>query len=301
MKRGRLPLTALRSFEAAGRLLSFTAAATELHVSQAAISRQVRELETIIGKSLFVRHHRAVSLTPEGARLLSVLTEGFDSFDAALGQLMTMPGQGRVTISCEPTFAATWLVPRLAEFRNLHPGIEIIMDTDQRLADFRASGIDLAIRFSARASEWPRTESEPLHRETLTAMMSPATIRERGLPASPAELLGHTLLYEDRDTPWAAWFAAAGLTGAAVPEGPVLSDGGLTMQATLRGHGVMLANPLILAGDLENGLLVQPFPVNIRYGRYHLVTRSFASLGPAARLFADWLTAAIDAAGLTAD
>ena len=120
MRRGRLPLTALRSFEAAGRLLSFTRAAEELFVSQAAISRQIRELEASIGRPLFERRHRAVALTDEGARLLATLTESFDRIDATLSALSATPAQS-VTISVEPTFAALWMVPNLADFRARHP------------------------------------------------------------------------------------------------------------------------------------------------------------------------------------
>lgn len=298
MKRGRLPLTALRSFEVAGRLLSFTAAASELHVSQAAISRQVRELEALIGASLFARHHRSVTLTAEGRDLLSVLTDSFDRIDMTLSGLVAAQQTGNVRVSCEPSFAAVWLVPRLSGFRQRHPGIAVDLDTDQRLADFRASGVDLAIRFSSSKQQWPRSESEPLHREVVSVFISPLGLAKGPPLEKPADLLGHTLLFEDRTTPWAAWFAAAGLPDIRVPDGPVLSDGGLTMQAALRGHGVMLGSPLALADELAAGMLVQPFDITIAYGRYFLVARSFATLTPAARHFADWLTDEIDRSAL---
>src|SRR5690606_37693902 len=117
MKRGRLPLTALRSFEAAGRLGSFTLAADELAVSQAAVSRQVKELEADLGRPLFERRHRAVRLTPAGQALLAVLSRSFDAIDASLSEVRGRRGGGLVEISAEPSFAACWLVPHLDDFR----------------------------------------------------------------------------------------------------------------------------------------------------------------------------------------
>lgn len=124
MKRGRLPLTALRSFEAAGRLASFTEAAAELFVSQAAISRQIRDLEALIGKPLFERHHRSVSLTADGEALLTVLTDSFDRIGESLDALSDAKRAGTLRVSAEPSFAGCWLVPHLAQFQAEHPEIE---------------------------------------------------------------------------------------------------------------------------------------------------------------------------------
>ncbi len=118
MKRGRLPLTALRSFEAAARRLSFTLAAQDLFVSQAAISRQVRELELLVGQPLFERGHRAIALTEAGARLMAVVGPAFDAMDAGLEALMAAPVA--LSVSTDPTFAACWLVPHLGDFCERH-------------------------------------------------------------------------------------------------------------------------------------------------------------------------------------
>lgn len=113
MKRGRLPLTALRSFEAAGRHLSFSKAAEELFVSQAAVSRQIRELEIVVGRPLFERLHRRVELTDSGRNLLEQLTKSFDDIDRRLNDVIVAPIENVVTVSVEPSLAASWLVPRL--------------------------------------------------------------------------------------------------------------------------------------------------------------------------------------------
>src|SRR5690242_259680 len=130
MKRGRLPLTALRSFEVAGRLESFTLAAEELFISQAAVSRQIRELEQLLGEPLFERRHRSVLLTGSGRKLLAVLTPSFDRIDECLEDIRGASMSADLKVSVEPSFAACWLVPRLPEFRKRHPDVEILLDAD---------------------------------------------------------------------------------------------------------------------------------------------------------------------------
>src|SRR5688500_18385440 len=137
MKRGRLPLTALRSFEAAGRHLSFSRAAEELFVSQAAISRQVRELEALIGRPLFNRLHRRVELTDAGTSLLTSLTASFDDIDRRLSEILARQPQSLLKVSVEPSFAGEFLIQRLNAFQELHPEIEISVEADSRLIDFR--------------------------------------------------------------------------------------------------------------------------------------------------------------------
>jgi LysR family glycine cleavage system transcriptional activator len=130
-------LTALRAFEAAGRHQSFKKAADELAVSEAAISRQVRDLEVTLGASLFQRHHRAVRLNDAGARLLKEVTSGFDTLDAALEEVLAVHGTGEITISVEPTFATLFLVPRLAAFSQDFPDIAINIEVGAALADLQ--------------------------------------------------------------------------------------------------------------------------------------------------------------------
>jgi LysR family glycine cleavage system transcriptional activator len=163
MKRGRLPLTALRSFEAAGRLGSFTLAAEELLVSQAAVSRQVKELEAELGKPLFERRHRSVRLTTAGEALLKVLSRAFDAMDASLSEIRGRRGGGVLEISSEPSFAASWLVPHLDDFHAAHPEIDVVVDSEMRLIEFRAHEPEIAIRHGdGRQSAWPRAQAEHL-------------------------------------------------------------------------------------------------------------------------------------------
>ncbi|MDX3925490.1 MAG: LysR substrate-binding domain-containing protein [Shinella sp.] len=293
MKRGRLPLTALRSFEAAGRLGSFTLAAQELFVSQAAISRQIRELEALLGRPLFERQHRKVRLTEAGSRLLEVLVQSFDRIDAGLSDVIGDPATHAVRVSVEPSFAACWLVPNLARFRALRPDIDVAIDTESRLIDFRSHEAELAIRFSIAASAWPRTQAHHLHDVRMSPVLSPA-LAEKGPPlASPGDLAAHMLLHEENRDVWSRWFSATGIearTGA--DRGPIFADGALAQQAAVRGHGVALADMLLAADDLAAGRLVQPFALSIDHGAYWLVARDFKRLSEPAGAFASWITGA---------
>lgn len=176
MKRGRLPLTALRSFETAGRHLSFSRAAEELYVSQAAISRQIRELETFLGRPLFLRLHRRVELTDAGHRLLGRLVRSFDDIDRVLSELAASPAQAVVRVSVEPSLAAVWLVPRLNRFRQLRPDIDVSLEVDPRPIEFRSDQPELALRFSAHATSWPRSEAERLASTVDSPVLSPALL-----------------------------------------------------------------------------------------------------------------------------
>jgi LysR family glycine cleavage system transcriptional activator len=291
MKRGRLPLTALRSFEAAGRLESFTLAAEELFVSQAAISRQVRELEALLGTALFTRHHRKVRLSTEGARLLETLANAFDTIDARLEELRATKPATLLTINAEPCFAGCWLVPHLADFRAFHPQIDVSVESESRLVEFRSDTAELAIRYSTTVSAWPRTQARHLCDITMVPAVSPAIAKDGTAFKTPTDLLAYTLLHEETRDVWARWFAAAGLTpGAEAMRGPIFADGSLTLQAALRGHGVALVDTALTRDDLEAGRIVQPFDLSIPHGAYFLVARDFDQLSPQASALATWIT-----------
>ncbi|WP_331371576.1 LysR substrate-binding domain-containing protein [Sinorhizobium chiapasense] len=287
MKRGRLPLTALRSFEAAGRLGSFTEAATELFVSQAAISRQIRDLEALIGKPLFERHHRSVSLTADGEALLTVLTHSFDRIGESLDALCGAKRAGTLTVSAEPSLAGCWLVPHLAEFQAENPEIDLVIDADPRLAEFRGHDVEVAIRHSARVTSWPRVEARHLADVEMIAVMAPS-LGPRPL-REPLDLSRYGLLHEDTRALWEQWFAAAGAGEVRVERGAIFADGALVLQAALRGHGVALMDRAHVRDDLREGRLVQAFDISIPYGAFWLVARRFDALSESARRFVAWI------------
>ena len=146
-KRRPIGLAALRGFEAAARRLSFTDAAAELNLTQSSISRQIATLERQVGKALFVRKTRALLLTPAGAQLQQAVQQALAGIDRSVDALRGAGSAQRVTLSTYASFASLWLVPRLALFQRLHPGIEIRLDASDRVVDLQAEDVDLAIRW----------------------------------------------------------------------------------------------------------------------------------------------------------
>lgn len=291
MKRGQLPLTALRSFEAAGRHESFTRAAAELFVSQAAVSRQVRELEDWLGHALFERRHRQVVMTGHGRVLLAQLTESFDAIDRLLEEMRAGAAETILSLSVEPSFAASWLVPRLDRFRQLHPEIDVAIDPDPKLAEFRGGKTQLAIRWSIAARSWPRAQAEHLADIAMSPVIAASLLAQGPALKKPADLRRYTLLHDDDRSLWARWFELAGVARPGVDRGPLYTDTVLAMQAALRGHGAALANLLLAEEHLQTGALVKPFDIDMPCGAYWLVAPSFSQLSAAARAFTNWVRA----------
>ena len=295
MKRGRLPLTALRSFEAAGRHLSFSRAAEELFVSQAAISRQIRELEALIGRPLFERLHRRVELTDAGQELLRQLTHSFDAIDLKLTEIQASPEGELVKVSTEPFFAGAWLIPRLNSFRELYPRIDVAVDVSPGLVEFRTHEADLAIRHSETRSAWPRTQARHLVESIARPMLSPDLLAKGPPLRTVADLAAYTLLHEQNRDYWARWLEVAAPNSFRPERGPIFGDGNLTTHAAALGHGVALGDPFINGAELRDGTLVEPFRESVAFGSYWLVAPDFDTLSAPARIFVDWLVAEINA------
>lgn len=291
MRRGRLPLTALRAFEAAGRAESISLAAIELCVSQAAVSRQIRGLEEQTGVALFERIHRGVRLTAEGRRLLDTLTRTFDEIDDALGEVRK-PEVETISVSSDPSFAVCWLAPRLSAFYAIAPNADVVLNADPRLVDFGNDGTTLAIRYARARSNWPRTEVRKLCDTRLAAYLSPA-LAESAAIGTPSDLLALPRLHEDDRDDWRDWFAAAGAAPPVAERGAVFNDSALMLQAAISGQGVALIDELFAVDALARGDLVRPFDISIRGGAYWLVCRRFDGLSQSACSFADWLLSSI--------
>jgi LysR family glycine cleavage system transcriptional activator len=236
MSRRLPPLTALRSFEAAARHGSFARAADELAVTQAAISHQVRELEDWLGVPLFTRLHRGVRLSDAGERYLASLTSAFDEMAQATAAMLDDSAAATLTVSAEPAFAARWLLPRLAGFRQRHPDIELDLDPDSSLVDFRSEAVDVAVRYGP--GEWPELEKEHLVDIVAFPVCSPALVAGEHPLRAPADLAHHALLHDDTTDGWREWLAIAG-------------------------QGVALGDNLLSATDLASGRLVRPFAVPV--------------------------------------
>ena len=294
VKRSLLPLTALRSFEAAGRHESFSRAADELAVSQAAVSRQIRELETLIGHPLFVRQHRRVRLTEQGRRLLDQLSSSFDAIERRLAEIVAEPAPDPVTVSVEPAFASLFLVPRLDAFTAAHPGIEVSIDAEPAVVSLTRQGPTLAIRHSLNRVSWPDAEARHLCDIHLTPMASPA-VAAAGNLAEPAGLAAYPLLRDENGDAWAAWLRAAGIAEQVPISGPTFSNAAIASQSAELGHGVTLGSALLNGRSLAEGRLRALFDRSIPHGSYWLLARDFSALGPAANAFCTWLVAEVEA------
>ncbi len=278
-----LPLNALRAFEASARHLSFTRAAVELHVTQTAVSAQVKNLEERLGTPLFRRLPRGLALTDEGQALLPMLSETFGRIGAVLGQFERGRLREVLTVAAVGTFAVGWLLPRLEAFRRDHPFVDLRLMTNNNRVDLAGEGLDCAIRFGDGA--WHGTEAEPLVEAPLSPVCAPAIARRL---QAPADLLRETLLRSYRADEWTRWFAAAGIKPPLL-RGPVF-DSSLTMAAAAaQGAGVALLPPAMMAAELRHERLVQPFAIEVHTGRYWLTRLKSRPASQAMRDFRAWL------------
>ena len=289
MLRPHLPLNALRAFEASARHLSFTRAAIELCVTQAAVSHQVKSLEAQLNVTLFKRLPRGLMLTSEGETLLPVLRECFDRIAQTLGRFEGGHYREVLTVGAVGTFAVGWLLPRLEDFQARHPYVDLRLSTNNNRVDMAAEGLDYAIRFGTGA--WHGIEALALLQAPLSVLCVPELARQLH---SPADLLGQTLLRSYRTDEWPQWFQAAGLGANSLLPQSVVFDSSLGMlEAALQGLGVALAPPLMFQRQLASGAVVQPFDIGIVTGSYWLTRLQSRAETPAMGAFKAWLLEAV--------
>ena len=291
------PLNALRAFEAAARHLSFTRAAAELHVTQAAISHQVKLLEEDLEAKLFKRLTRRLALTDHGRALLPVASASLDDIALAATAIREQAQGQELTLTLTPTFSAMWLMPRLGRFWQQYPGIELKLQHSVRsatLADFRAGLVDLAVRWGV--GPWPGLESERLIWADLHPVCCPALAAGDPPLRRPEDLRNHVLLYEVGYDGWGMWLAAAGLPGLKPRHGLVIDDTAVMLRAAAEGRGVALSPRRLVEEDLASGRLVLPFGRNPGpRAAYHLVYPPGARAIPALETFCSFLKAEAEA------
>lgn len=289
MLRSHLPLNALRAFEASARHLSFTRAAIELCVTQAAVSHQVKSLEAQLNVTLFRRLPRGLMLTSEGESLLPVLRDALDRIALTLDQFEGGHYREVLTVGAVGTFAVGWLLPRLVDFHSRYPLIDLRLSTHNNRVDVAAEGLDYAIRFGAGA--WHGTDACPLLEAPLTVLCVPQIAEQLH---SPADVLKHTLLRSYRADEWNLWFQAAGLpSDTRMPRSVVFDSSLAMMEAALQGTGVALAPALMFSRHLENDVIRQPFEVGITTGSYWLTRLQSRAETSAMLAFKGWLQASV--------
>lgn len=293
MSRQLPPLKPLRAFEAAARHLSFTKAAQELNVTQAAISHQVKTLEDALQTQLFRRFNRRLMLTDTGQMYLPALTEAFDQIDAATRRLRADDRSGDLKVSVATSIAAKWLLPRLTRFRQQHPDIDVMVSASDKMTDFARDDMDMALRYGYGV--YPGMRVDKLMQDTVFPVCSPALLQGPFPLHEPADLKHHTLMHEEwgdmiNAPDWGVWMAAAGVKGVNTDRGPRYSHSSLSLQAAMDGQGVALARSSLVGLDLEAGRLVQPFgPVLTTNYACYVVSPEAAADWPKIKAFREWL------------
>jgi LysR family glycine cleavage system transcriptional activator len=291
MSRKLPPLNALRAFEAAARHLSFTAAASELHVTQAAISHQIRMLEERLGLTLFRRSGRGVLLTDTAQAYLPEVSAAFDRLAAATHRLKAQDASGVLSATVLPSFAAKWLLPRLGRLRLAHPEIDLRISSSPDLVDLSRGEFDFGIR--AGSGDYPGMRSDFISKEGFFPVCSPALLAGAAHPLrAPSDLRHFTLLHTEPRDLWRIWFSLVGVTDIDSTRGPGFSDSSMVIWAAIEGQGVAVASAALTAGDLAAGRLVRLFDQSVpaTYS-YWLVCPEATADRPKIAAFRDWLLA----------
>jgi LysR family glycine cleavage system transcriptional activator len=287
-----VPLSAIRVFEAAARQRSFTRAADELGISQAAVSWQVKSLERRLGQVLFDRRPKEVALTPRGELLARAATDALGLLRTAISDLADA-GESVLVLTTTGSFATLWLAPRIGGFQIAHPNIAVSLDATSRRIDLMRENVDAAVR--PGSGDWPDQESVYLFPAAITPLCTPEFARRHGL-TRPQDLLGAPRIGLAED--WSAWFEAAGATMSDAPAAPtvVAKQQSFEVASALGGRVAALASRIYFAAEVNAGRLIQPFETMLYQDRgYWLTYRKDRRRDAKIIAFRDWLLAVIAA------
>ena len=278
-------------FEAAARHESFKSAAEELNVTQPAVTHAIRQLEGHLGLRLFHRHHRRVELTGDGKKFFKDLRSGFEIIQRSLEGLQPAPAAETVALSISTSMAATWLLPRLADFRSKHPDIEIRFQASDKDLHPAQEKVDLMVRMGD--AHWPDLDAWRFIDEEIFPVCSPSYLAEAPPLTGIADLARHHLLhlqepYRDRIN-WNGWLQASAAK-LRISHGDVFTDSQLLYQATIEGQGVCLGWAGVLEIPLKQGLLIRPLETSVRTDKaFHIIAAKGVPLSPQARALRDWM------------
>lgn len=289
---GRLPsLNGLRAFEAAARHMSFTLAASELNVTQTAISHQIRRLEEELGVRLFVRQNRSLSLTAEAIEYLPRVRAAFNDLRLATDRLLRRDDDHVLTVSTLASLAAKWLLPRLSAFQEAHPGIDVRITTSTSLVDFQRDRVDAAIRYGR--GQWAGLRSDWLMADELFPVCSPSMLQGSKPLKCPEDLRDHVLLHTSgaNTDDWRLWLTAAGLpTDISRQPGLTFDLTFVTVQAAIDGIGVAMGRTSYVQDDIAKGRLVVPFKIALPADAgFYLVSPQGRADTPKLAAFRSWL------------
>lgn len=286
------PLTAVRAFEAAARHQSFTKAAEELGMTQAAVSYQVKLLEDRLGKPLFLRLPKRVELSETGRRLAPAVAAAFQGLHAAFAELRETD-ESVLAVTAVHTFATNWLVPRLGAFQQQHPEIAVRIDLSGRNVDFTREEFDVGIR--GGRGRWPGLHADQLLPIAFAPFCSPDFLARHGPWHTPADMLKAPRL-DAHDEWWRLWCHTAGIADVppVSPSNVSLDVQSLLGTAAIAGQGLAILMPAFFSGDVAAGRLVQPFPQEASDGSaYWLVYPETRKNVRKIRAFRDWILNAL--------
>lgn len=294
MHLSRLPLNALRAFEATARHMSFKHAAEELHVTPAALSYQIRTLEDLLDVKLFERMNRRIAMTEAGSRLYPGTHDGFQRLSHAVDQATPNHDDSVLVVSAGPAFSAKWLAPRLSRFLERHPDIDPRISANLRISDFDNEQIDVAVRFGA--GDYPGLDALELMSEHVTPMCSPDLLIGEAPLENPEDLKRATLIHDDSLSPfpdapdWKTWLEAAGLDDIDADRGLRFNHADHALDAAIEGAGVVMGRTVLGGRDLRLGRLVRPFELALPVGyAFYLVSPPATTSHPNVTAFRDWV------------
>ncbi len=286
------PLNALRAFEASARQLSFTRAAGELFVTQAAISHQIKSLEEHLGIKLFMRKNRSLLLTEEGQSYYLDIKDIFNALHDATEKLLARGEKGAITVSLQPSFAIQWLVPRLNAFNILHPDIDVRIKAVEQPDNSLTEDVDIAIYYGR--GRWPNVIAQQLHTEYLVPVCSPILLQGNKKLSAPEDLANFTLLHDTSRRDWKRWFKETGVKGVNVNHGPIFSHSAMVVQAAIHGQGVALAHSVLAKPDIDAGRLVCPLKdVLVSKNAFYIVCREEQVDIGKISAFRDWMLSTV--------
>lgn len=293
MNRRLPPLNALKAFEAAARHLSFTKAADELFVTQAAVSHQIKALEEFLSMKLFLRRNRSLLLTEEGQAYFLELKDIFKNLQEATERLLAKGSKGAITVAMPPSFASQWLVPRISRFSLEHPDIDVRIKAVDYDEGFLADDVDVAIYYGK--GRWSGVKADKLHTEYLTPLCAPSLFSGPRPLSRLSDLRHHILLHDMSREAWKNWLKAVGVKGVNVNQGPVFSHSMLVLQAAALGQGIALGNTILAKPELDAGRLIMPFEEKVasRDAFYMVCDESQADLGKIAA-FREWILGQVE-------
>lgn len=285
------PTAALRAFESAARHLSYTRAAAELHITQSAVSHQIRHIEQLWGLKLFQRRGRSLVLTDAGQSLAPIVRDFINRITNKLEELKPVEDRASLRVTLLQSFAFKWFVPRLGGFSQEHPKVNVWISTTEDLVDFNMKQVDVGIRLGHGG--WPGLYEVLIMREYVFPVCSPRFLRRVTPPQNPADLLRYPLIYRNKADicpRWRDWFADAGVKVKSLPKGSQFPDTSMAIQAAIDDFGIALARSAHVQDDLASGRLVKLFDVYSPSSvAYYFVCSKGRENEPNIKVFHDWI------------